>query len=154
MLYNFLDMAGRSGAFSNDELEVLGEVLSDWAEDPDCDYSLLEERVNGESAGFLIYGRTSMTDFGWDLYWIVVDPKHQGKGLGRRLVTHLEEHLLAEDERAIIRVETSGRKAYDSQRNFYLSAGFRECGRIEDFYHQGDDLVFYCRHIEREVPSR
>lgn len=154
MLYNFLDMAERSEAFNEDELEVLGEVLSEWAEDPDGDYSLIEERAGGKPAGFLIYGRTPMTDFGWDLYWIVVDPKHQGKGLGRRLVTHLEQRLLAEDERAIIRVETSGRQDYDSQRKFYLATGFRECGRIEDFYHKGDDLVFYCRDIKREVPSR
>ncbi len=144
------DMGRETGAFSTDEVQVLEEVLSAWAEAPDQDYSLLLGDGPEGIWGFVIYGRTAMTDFSWDLYWIVVDRTSQSKGRGKKLVKDLESELLSQGERAIVRVETSGQEAYGYQRDFYRSTGFEECGRIRDFYHRGDDLVIYCRYLNRE----
>lgn len=143
-------MGQSTGAFSPDEVQVLKEVLSSWGDAPDRDYSLLLGEDLGGVWGFVIYGRTAMTDFSWDLYWIVVDKAKQGKGKGKQLMMELESELLRQGERAIIRVETSGQENYRYQRDFYGSTGFDECGRIRDFYHQGDDLVIYCRYLNRE----
>ena len=144
------DMGRETGAFSTDEVQVLEEVLSAWAEAPDKDYSLLIGDGPEGIWGFVVYGRTAMTDFSWDLYWIVVDRASQGKGRGKKLVKDLESELLSQEDRAIVRVETSGQEAYRYQRDFYRSTGFDECGRIRDFYHSGDDLVVYCRYLDRE----
>nr|WP_321501504.1 GNAT family N-acetyltransferase [uncultured Dethiosulfovibrio sp.] len=144
------DMGRETGAFSTDEVQVLEEVLSAWAEAPDQDYSLLIGDGPEGIWGFVIYGRTAMTDFSWDLYWIVVDRASQGKGRGKKLVKDLESELLSQGDRAIVRVETSGQEAYRYQRDFYSSTGFDECGRIRDFYHSGDDLVIYCRYLDGE----
>ncbi len=147
-------MARGTGAFSHEEISVLEEVLESWREKPDGDYSLLTEEEDGVILGFVLFGRTPMTEFAWDLYWIVVDNKRQGKGIGRRLVGKMENAALERGKRAVVRVETSGKDAYEYQRRFYSSTGFEETGRIRDFYSEGDDLVVYCRYAEREAIRR
>jgi ribosomal protein S18 acetylase RimI-like enzyme len=57
--------------------------------------------------------------------------------------------LLSRSDKAVIRVETAGRSDYDGQRHFYERAAYRECGRIPNFYSEGDDLVLYCKEIRR-----
>ncbi|WP_274373972.1 MULTISPECIES: GNAT family N-acetyltransferase [Synergistales] len=147
-LYDYLALAERSGAFSPAEMEILGEVLADWAEDPQSGYFVLEENLEGRRAGFLVYGPTPMTDFAYDLYWIAVDPPFQRRGVGLRLLRRLDGALDERGARAVIRVETSGKASYEGQRRFYEAGGYRECGRLADFYGEGDDLVLYGRSLE------
>ena len=144
-------MARRTNAFSEDEIAVLDEVLLACAEAPGRDYTLLDAEECGIAGGFLIYGPTPMTDFAFDLYWIVVDPSQQRKGVGLALDDAMCAALLAGAERAVIRVETAGRSDYDGQRHFYERAAYRECGRIPNFYSEGDDLVLYCKEIRRHI---
>lgn len=145
-----LNAARATGAFSPDEIAVLEEVLADWSGRPDADYELLTEHRGGALAGFLIYGPAPMTDFAFDLYWIAVDPAFQKKGIGRLLEGRMCSALLEGSPRAVVRIETSGRDDYLGQRLFYLAAGYGECGRIQDFYKEGDDLVLYCKKIEKQ----
>ncbi len=98
-------------------------------------------------AGFLIYGPTPMTESSFDLYWIVVDSREQGKGVGTELLRRMEEEILCEFPRARIRVETAGKGEYHYQRRFYLSRTFQEAGRIPDFYSPGDDLVTFWKEL-------
>lgn len=152
-LYDYLAIAERSRAFSPDELEVLGEVLAEWVENPDGSYHLIDEDVDGRRAGFLVYGPTPMTAFAYDLYWIAVDPCYQRRGVGLKLLRRLDALLRKRTPRTVIRVETSGKAAYEGQRRFYEAGGYRECGRIADFYGDGDDLVLYMRSLKGEKRS-
>jgi len=147
-LKEYIDSADSTGAFNKEELQCLEEVLNDWHKDPGRDYILLSCLEDGLLSGFLIYGKTPMTEHSYDLYWIVVSPDHQRKGIGRRLVKEMEEDIMRSSSRGIIRIETSGRSAYDGQRRFYLSLGYRESGRIQDFYSDGDDLVTYSKTVQ------
>jgi ribosomal protein S18 acetylase RimI-like enzyme len=150
-LEDYLAAAQRTGAFRPSEIDVLKEVLSDAFADPSRGYLFLEERLpGGKLAGFAVFGRAPMTDWAWDLYWIVVERPLQGLGIGRKMLEKLEEIALAITGKVILRVETSGRKEYEKQRKFYLAAGFQETGRIPDFYEEGDDLVTYCKFIPGE----
>jgi ribosomal protein S18 acetylase RimI-like enzyme len=150
-LEEYLAVAEGTGAFRPSEIDVLKEVISDTFADPSRGYLFLEERLTGgKLAGFAVFGRVPMTDWAWDLYWIVVDRSLQGKGIGRRMLEKLETTAMAVTGRVILRVETSGRNEYVKQRQFYLAAGFRETGRIRDFYEEGDDLVTYCKFIPGE----
>jgi len=143
----YLSVAERTGAFRPCEIEILEEVLRDAFSDPASGYLFAERHEGGEIAAFAVFGRTPMTEWAWDLYWIVVEKSLQGKGLGRRILEDLEKVALSGTGRVILRVETSGREGYDAQRHFYLRTGFRETGRIPDFYEAGDDLVTYCKFI-------
>lgn len=145
-------MAARTGAFTPQELEVLEEVLRDTlrgGEDAkdETAYRLCTLREQDRLAGFLIYGRTPMTAFAYDLYWIVVEPTLQRTGVGRRLVAVMENALRASTGRGIVRVETSGKEEYAGQRVFYERCGFSLAGRIVDFYRPGDDLLTYVKVV-------
>lgn len=143
----YLDLAEGTGAFRPCEIETLEEVLRDAFSDPSRGYLFTEHLEGGHVAAFAVFGRSPMTDWAWDLYWIVVEKALQGKGFGRRILEDLAKVALSVTSRVILRAETSGREEYDSQRHFYLRAGFRETGRIADFYEAGDDLVTYCKFI-------
>lgn len=147
-LYDYLALAERSGAFAPTEMETLGEVLAEWAENPSSGYFVLDENLDGKRAGFLVYGPTPMTDFAYDLYWIAVDSRFQRRGVGLRLLRRLDDTLRKEGPRAVIRVETSGKGSYEGQRRFYEAGGYGECGRLADFYGEGDDLVLYGRTLK------
>lgn len=150
----YLDIARSTEAFNEEELDVLSELLEECLEGSCTEgYMLIGEKIEDEDVAFLIYGKTPMTEFTYDLYWIVVSPLYQGKGIGRRLVNNMEESILKERDKANIRVETSGREDYAQQRAFYNALGFRECGRIPSFYREGDDLVTFYKAITKNDPS-
>lgn len=142
-----LDIAHRTNAFSKAEVDVLEEVLHDWAISQGKEYHL-RLFFNGEKVGgFVIFGMIPMTECAWDIYWIAVDSELQGKGIGKSLMAQVEGEAVKRSGRAILRIETSGKPGYSRQRSFYKSCGFEERGRIEDFYCSGDDLVIYAKRI-------
>lgn len=144
-----LAAAKTTGAFTPHELDILEDVLTEWSLHPGKDYVLLTEWDDENLAGFLIYGPTPMTSFAFDLYWVAVDPGHQKKGIGKILEEKMCSALLEQSHSAVIRVETAGRDDYLGQRHFYIARAYNECGRIPDFYSEGDDLVLYCKKIEK-----
>lgn len=143
----YLELAEGTGAFRPSEMEILEEVLRDCFLDPTKGYHFVEFEAEGRIDAFAVYGRAPMSDWAWDLYWIVVRKSLQGKGMGRRILENLEKLAVSVTGRVILRAETSGRQEYDAQRHFYLRTGFSEAGRIQDFYEEGDDLVTYCKFI-------
>jgi hypothetical protein len=77
--------------------------------------------------GYVCFGHTPMTRQTYDLYWIVVDPGHRGKGIGQELLRALTA-TLAHNGCRILRVETSSSVMYRSAKGFYKRAGFVEGG--------------------------
>lgn len=147
---HYLELAEKTGAFHPGELDVLREVLEDTFAPDDglSSYILLEEREEDRLRGFIIFGRTPLTQFGWDIYWLVVDKDVHRRGIGRRLVNLMQQYVRDLHQTVVIRIETSGKKEYDHVRKFYLKAGFAEVGRIPDFYAPGDDLVIFSMRME------
>jgi GNAT superfamily N-acetyltransferase len=47
----------------------------------------------------------------WDLYWIAVDPKHQGQGLGQVLLRFVENEVRRQSGRMLL-IETSSKRSY------------------------------------------
>lgn len=144
----YLNIACATGVFKLQEMNILEEVLDEWQKNPDGSYFLFDERYQEDIVGFVIFGKTPLTDYTWDIYWMAVDKNVQGKGYGYRLLKKLDNFLLAQMNQANIRVETSSRKEYAHARNLYLKNGFKEIGRIPDFYSQEDDLVIYYKQLD------
>ena len=143
----YVRLAADTGFFRDAELKVLEEVILDYQKDPGKDYFFLEEADESGSAGFIIFGRTPLTDQTWDIYWIAVRKNSQGKGVGRKLLSRAEAFILLAGPTALLRIETSGKKEYDVTQEFYKKTGFLEAGRIPDFYSEGDALINYYKRI-------
>ncbi|WP_123290867.1 GNAT family N-acetyltransferase [Desulfosoma caldarium] len=60
---------------------------------PESGYFFIIAEISGQVVGYTCYGPIVGTAGRFDLYWIVVHPAYQGRGIGRR--------LLEETERAI-----------------------------------------------------
>jgi D-alanine-D-alanine ligase len=94
--------------------------------------------------GWVCWGPTPCTLGTFDIYWIGVAPHMQGRGIGRAL-TACAEQKIAECGGRLFVVETSSRETYTPTRRFYERLGYREAGRIPDFYGPGDDKVIFVK---------
>lgn len=114
-----------------------------------------EERPGEAAVGAplgVAYGAAErMTEGTWNLLAIGVRPDRQGLGfgvgVGSRLLAGFEARLRAAGDRVLI-VETSARPAYEQARSFYRRHGFREVGRIPEFYAPGDDKIIFYKSLD------
>ena len=92
-----------------------------------------------------------MTSGTWNLYLIAVHPGHQSRGIGARLVAHVETTLAARGGRVLL-VETSGLPEFARTRAFYRANGYDEEARIREFYAAGEDKVVFRKALGASVP--
>jgi GNAT superfamily N-acetyltransferase len=127
-----------TGFFSDPELAIAEELAADRrARGPASDYFFLLADDALGLAGYACYGPTPGTLEAWDLYWIVVHPRAQGSGVGRRLVASVLDDILANGGRRLY-AETAGKPLYAPTRAFYAAAGFTLQAVVPDFYAPGD----------------
>jgi ribosomal protein S18 acetylase RimI-like enzyme len=122
-------------------VELLDEALAG-----DDDYRFVGAFDGTSLVGYACWGPTPGTEGTHDLYWIVVDPTWQGKGVGTQLLNEIEHRLTLEDGRLIV-VETSSRADYAATRGFYERRGFERAAVIPAYYAPGDDLVIYRKDL-------
>jgi GNAT superfamily N-acetyltransferase len=145
---NVANIVQSTGFFSPDEIHIAVELVTERLQKgPESGYYFLFAESNRRTIGYSCFGPIPATKFSFDLYWIVVHDDWRGKGIGRR--------ILEESEKAIkklggqrIYIETSGREQYRPTRSFYLSCGYKEEARLEDFYAPGDAKYFYVRALD------
>ncbi len=137
----------KTGFFRPDEVEVAREVLDEALRDgPGGHYQSFVIVADGVVAGWICCGPTPCTMGTWDIYWIVVDPDHQKRSLGRALLSHAEA-CIRERGGLISVLETSGRAEYLPTRGFYLKCGYVEAAVIPDYYGTGDSMVIYTKRL-------
>lgn len=150
-----LELVRATKAFRDDELAVAAELLDEGlaalradplGRDTGPDYRFVVAELDGRAVGYACFGLASLSDGVFDLYWIVVDPSLHGGGIGRTLLGEAERLAREEGGRWLV-AETSGTEGYAATRAFYRRAGYRELGRIPEFYRAGDDKVFYGRPL-------
>ncbi|HEY0157202.1 MAG TPA: N-acetyltransferase [Thermoanaerobaculia bacterium] len=103
---------------------------------------------DGEGAvhGYVLFAPTPMTEGVYDLYWIAVDPKQQGRGFGQLLLRFVENEVRRQAGRMLL-IETSSKRSYAPTIRFYQQAGYHEISRIKDFYRIEEDKVVFCKHL-------
>ncbi|MCM8774138.1 MAG: GNAT family N-acetyltransferase [Candidatus Omnitrophica bacterium] len=137
-----------TGVFNSWEIDTLKEILNDYLHNPLTSYSIFEEKNIDVVEGFIIFGRTPLTKFTWDIYWLVVAKEFQNKGVGKNLIKRVENFVLEIMPKAVLRIETSADNRYSAARHLYLKCGFKEIGRIPDFYADANDLIIYSKEID------
>jgi ribosomal protein S18 acetylase RimI-like enzyme len=140
-------IAHGTGVFKPHEMVALQEVLDDYHElmHKEGHFSVTAEQ-HGQIAGFAYYAPASMTDRTWYLYWIAVNKQIQAKGIGGKLLRHVEEHIARLKGRLLL-IETSSLPHYDLTRKFYLKHGYQQACSLEDFYADGDAMIVFRKRL-------
>jgi ribosomal protein S18 acetylase RimI-like enzyme len=134
--------------FTNDEVSVALELTDTVLLNKDQrDYVVHVAEVEGKTAGYICYGPTPVTAGTYDVYWIAVDPNMQKKGVGRKLLSHVEDEIASKKGKLII-IETSSQHKYEPTRNFYIRTHYIMEARIKDFYSDGDDRLIYVKRLK------
>jgi D-alanine-D-alanine ligase len=139
--------AGTS-VFSLEEVQCVDELWEEYLTrgSESSGYYFLVEKDENRVVGYICYGPRSLTSGTFDLYWIAVDPNTRRGGIGRRLLDACEQAIRNLGGRLIV-LETSGLPIYEPTRKFYLATGYTLEATLKDFYHEGDDLVIFTKHL-------
>jgi ribosomal protein S18 acetylase RimI-like enzyme len=135
-------------AFTSEEIDVAIELIDIvWKDENQKDYKIhcmVDDQ--DQAVGYICYGPAPMTRGTFDLYWIVVDPDFQGKGIGSRLLFFLDEVVREMGGRMIL-ADASSIPQYEKTQKFYLRNGFQEVARVADYYYPGNDRITFCKRI-------
>jgi ribosomal protein S18 acetylase RimI-like enzyme len=125
-------------------MELIDVVLKDRNQKDYEIYCMVDDE--DQLLGYICYGPTPMTQGAFDLYWIAVDRRYQGQGIGSRLLDFLEEGIKGRKGRMIL-VDTSSIAEYEKTQKFYFRKGFHEVARVPDYYWPGNDRVTFCKKL-------
>jgi ribosomal protein S18 acetylase RimI-like enzyme len=139
-----------TGVFKPYEVEVLKDVLDDYhARDADSQHVAVVADDHGKLVGYAYYAPDVMTDRTWYLYWIAVSKDIQAKGVGSKIMRHVEEDIRKRNGRLLL-LETSSMPHSELTRKFYAKQGYAVAAVIQDFYSDGDSMVIFRKRIVGE----
>jgi ribosomal protein S18 acetylase RimI-like enzyme len=133
--------------FTPEEVTVAEEVIDCFLQkSPNSGYHVYVADADSSVAGYICYGPTPLIQGTWDIYWLAVDVKIQGQGLGKALMEFAESKIRGSQGRLVI-VETSSKLDYEKTRRFYRSRDYNIVSRIADFYAPGDDKLVLAKRL-------
>lgn len=140
-----------TGFFSDQEVDIAVELIQERlakGDDSGYHFVFLDHGLDhgAELLGYACHGPTPGSPGGFDLYWIAVAPKAQGRGLGQKLMAEAEKQIKAAGGRRIF-IETSSRDLYIPTRKFYEKQGYVVEGVIKDFYSPNDHKMICSKRL-------
>jgi len=140
-----------TGFFSPEEIDIAVELVEErLTRGRQSGYLFVFAEAAQELAGYACFGPIPATRSGYNLYWIVVDPRRQRQGIGKALLAYSETTIRRAGGEAIY-VDTSGRPQYDPTRCFYEAARYVQAALLPDFYAPGDHKIVYVRRLDNEA---
>lgn len=140
-------LATAAGNFSAAEIAIAAELVEErLRRGRESGYEFVFLDRDGHLIGYTCYGLIDGTDARYDLYWIVVDPRQQGLGLGVELLLRTEAAIRALGGKKVY-VETSSRDDYVRTRRFYERSDYLLEAKLEGFYADGDAKCIYVRDL-------
>jgi len=132
--------------FNDNEVKVALEVIDDALKEPtDDNYQILcAYDDHGDLAGYVCFGAIPMTDASYDIYWIAVNLRFAGLGVGGQLLTAAERDIAKQGGEKIY-IETSSTEPYTMAREFYRRQGYKTVSVLKDFYREGDNKITYMK---------
>ena len=142
-----------SGFFSAEEVDIAVELVEErLAKGVASGYHFLFAQHGDTVLGFACYGPIPGTESSWDLYWIAVEEKKRGRGLGRKLQAEVERRTVLFGGRRLY-AWTSSRDQYLPTRKFYERLGYSQEAALRDYYKPGEHLIIYVKHLPGTLNS-
>ena len=136
--------------FNEAEVRIAMELVNATAADAEqTDYNVFVYEEEGNVIGYHCTGKRPLTDAVYDLYWIVTDPGHKNKGVGKTLLAHAEQFVTQLKGRWLL-IETSSKENYEGTRNFYLRNNYSIISEINDFYTLGERLIVFGKYFNNK----
>jgi len=137
-------LADATRLFKATEIVALREVLDDFHATHYLEnhHAILDEE-NGEILAFAYFGPVPMTDRTWQLWWIAVRKDQQGRGVGGRLLRHVEDDIRSQYNARLLFIETGSLPHYELTRAFYRKHGYEQHALLRDFYGDGESMVVF-----------
>lgn len=134
--------------FKPAEKVVAEELLDSYLCDPlGSGYHVMVAEAGSSVVGYICYGPTPLTEGTWDVYWIAVAPKEQGRGIGSALMAFAEGKMKETQGRLAV-IETSSTPQYEKTKRFYYYQGYEVISQIPDFYAPGDDKLTFWKRLK------
>ncbi len=142
---DIVEIVRSTGFFTDNELDIAAELVEERLhKGTESGYYFLFLEIDRKLTGYSCFGPVPGTLNSFDLYWIAIDNKSRGMGLGK-LILDMSEQKIAAMNGINIYIETSSRDQYLPTRKFYEDSGYRAEARLKDFYSPGDDKIIYVK---------
>jgi ribosomal protein S18 acetylase RimI-like enzyme len=129
------------------EIQALREVLDDYHASMHAHgHQAVTCEQHGQPIGFAYYAPAAMTDRTWYLYWIAVSKDIHAKGIGTKLLRHVEDDIRRHQGRVLL-IETSSLAHYELTRKFYIKHEYEQAAVLRDYYADGDDMVVFRKRM-------
>jgi ribosomal protein S18 acetylase RimI-like enzyme len=136
-----------SGFFNEEEQEIGVSLVTERLEKGEaCGYFFQFAQRGDTVEGYTCFGPIPGTQSSYDLYWIAVDAKLRGKGIGKELLVQSEREI-AKRGGTRVYIETSSTSLYVPTRSFYEKNGYFLEGQLKDYYAIGDDKLLYVKAL-------
>ena len=141
------DIITSSGFFSKEEIDVAVELVQERLnKGVTSGYYFLFADRGEEVFGYSCFGPIPCTTESYDIYWIAVQERLRGSGLGKEILERVEQKIRHMGGKRIY-VETSSRDQYKPTRSFYMRCGYKEEATLEHFYSPGDHKVIFLKPL-------
>jgi ribosomal protein S18 acetylase RimI-like enzyme len=148
-----LGITAAVGIFIPVELDCVEELWDAYQDSGETSgYVFLVYRDDdGHVLGYACFGPHPLTEGTYDLYWVVVDPAAQGRGIGHALVAQVEAEVQNRGGYLLV-IETSGTLPYGAARRLYQSSSYRCEATVRNFYGRGDDMLIFVKDLGEGQP--
>ncbi|MFH1490750.1 MAG: GNAT family N-acetyltransferase [Pseudomonadota bacterium] len=141
------DIVLSSDFFSRDETDVAMELVEERLQKGvTSGYHFLFAEKEDVVLGYACFGPIPGTVGSFDLYWIAVDNRLMGSGLGREILERVERKIMVFGGKKVY-VETSSRPQYGPTRSFYRKRGYRREALLRDFYAPDDHKMILVKDL-------
>lgn len=139
-------IAYETGYFIDAEVAIVNELIKLSLSNHESGYLWVVAEISSQPVGFAAFGHIPGSAHSWNLYWLVVDKKLKGEGIGKALLQIVESKSFNSNCKILI-AETSGRELYTDTHAFYKRRGYILEATIKGFYTPTDDKLFFIKRI-------
>jgi ribosomal protein S18 acetylase RimI-like enzyme len=136
-----------TGVFNDFDMKALREVLDEYHTPGHAEgHRSVAYEQGGQVIGFAYWAPAALTDRTWYLWWIVVTRQIQARGIGGKLLRHVEEDIRHSGGRMLF-LETSSLPTYELTRRFYLKNGYEVAAVLKDYYADNHDMFVFRKRL-------
>ena len=135
-----------SGQFDADGLAYTASTLNAYLENSADAIWLTALADEEQPVGVAYCAPEPVTNGTWNLLMLWMQEGFVGKGLGKAIVSEIENELRNRGARLLI-VETSQLPDFELARKFYQSYGFKLEAEVKDFFDVGDNKLIYTKAV-------